>query len=218
MNMLLAALLLGLSALLAAPLHALTISELIAIHDQRGEPYEASSYTMDSTWRERLEQDLRRIDPAVAREVLSFAAGRLDGATLHVLQQGDTSLVSHIAAIELRGEIVLLSWHSTAFFEIQQLVERRIDLLNEVLMAFAPQRFPDGWAARTFQASIDNVHAYADGARNGPYPGWTYEDRAGIQSLGTSVIPDWVEITVSTLGCAPRYPAQGWAIQFFCMP
>ncbi|MEX3015092.1 hypothetical protein [Gymnodinialimonas hymeniacidonis] len=211
------AILLGLAALLAAPLSALTVAELTAIHETRNEPYELNSIVMDDEWRRAVAADLRFIDPSVAQEVLAAAASRFDAANIHIYQQADTSLVSHIVALEVEGEIVLLSWHSTAFFEIPELVERRIDLLDDVLQAFAPQRFQDGWAGQTFAATIENVHAWADGARDGPYPGWTYEDQAGVQSLGSSVIPDWVEITVTSLSCEPRYPSQGWAVQFFCV-
>ncbi len=211
------AFLLWFATLLTAPLHALTVAELTAIHETRNEPYELRSMTIDDAWRQAVAEDLRFIDPNVAQEVMAAAASRFDGANIHVYQQADTSLVSHIVALEVCSEIVLLSWHSTAFFEIPELVERRIDLLDDVLQAFAPQRFQVGWAEQTFATTIENLHAWADGAREGPYPGWTYEDRAGVQSLGTTLIPDWVEITVTSLPCAPRYPSQGWAVQFFCV-
>ncbi|MBF9041844.1 hypothetical protein HKCCE4037_00755 [Rhodobacterales bacterium HKCCE4037] len=205
-----------LAAILATPLSALTVEELTEIHDRRGEPYGLNSVTIDDAWRRAVAEDLRYLDPEIATAVSNAAASRFDGARIHVYNQADTSLVSYIVALEVEGEIVLLSWHSTAFFEIPELVERRIDLLDEVVHAFAPTRFPEGWAEATVNASIETAHAWADGARTGPYPGWTYENRGGIQSLGTALIPDWVEITVTSLECAPRYPAQGWAVQFFC--
>lgn len=208
--------LLGLSALLAAPLSAFTVAELTAIHDRRAEPYEVSSVTIDDAWRRSVAEDLRFRDAQIATEVMNAAAGRFDGARIHIYNQADTSLVSYIAALEVDGEVVLLIWHSTAFFEIPELVERRIDLLDDVLQAFAPARFPEGWSEATFEAAIENMHAWADGDRSGPYPGWTYEDRGGIQSLANTVIPDWVEITVTSLECPPRYPQHGWAVQFFC--
>ncbi|MBY4892367.1 hypothetical protein KUL25_06290 [Rhodobacteraceae bacterium N5(2021)] len=128
--------------------------------------------------------------------------------------------MSYIAALEVAGEIVLITWHSTLFFERPELVSRRIGLLDAVVQAFGPQRFAPGWAEATVGASIENINAWADdapGARAGRYPGWTYEDRGGIQGLGNSVIPDWAEITVTSLECSPRYPRQGWAVQFWCV-
>lgn len=213
-------LLLGLCALIVAPASALTVAELTAIHDQRGEPYRLRSFTIDDEWRRGVADDLRRLAPDVRQEIMTAAASRFDGAQIHIFHQDDTSLISYVAALEVDGEIVLMTWHSTAFFERSSLVERRIGLLDAILQAFDPQRFPAGWAESTFGASIENIRAWADdepGARDGLYPGWTYENRGGIQSLGNSIIPDWVEITVTSLDCPPRYPLQGWAVQFFCV-
>ena len=204
------------AALLATPLNALTVAELTAIHDRRGEPYEVSNVPIDDAWRRTVGEGLRLRNADIAKEVMNATAGRFNGAQIHIFNQADTSLISYIAALEVDGEIVLLTWHSTAFFEIPELVERRIDLLDEVLHAFAPTRFPSGWSEATFNAAIQNMHAWAEGERSGRYPGWTYENSGGIQSLGNTVIPDWVEITVTSLDCAPRYPEQGWALQFLC--
>lgn len=212
-------LLVGIFGLIAAPLGALTVTELTAIHDQRGEPYRLRSFTIDDAWRRAVSEDLRRFDSDVRQDILAAAANRFDGARIHVYDQSDTSLVSYITALEVDGEVVLLTWHSTMFFEIPALVERRIELLDAVVRAFDPQRFQPGWAQATVVASVENIQAWADeepGTRRGQFPGWTYEARGGIQSLGNSVIPDWVEITVTSLECLPRYPQHGWVVQFFC--
>ncbi|MEJ6394730.1 hypothetical protein V8J82_15820 [Gymnodinialimonas sp. 2305UL16-5] len=195
---------------------ALTIAELTAIHDTRDEPYRLRSFTIDDEWRADVDADMRMRMPDIADEVMEATSGRFDGATIHLYEQDDTSLISYIVALEHRGEIVLLSWHSTAFFEIPTLVERRIALLDAVAEAYAPDRFAPGWAEATFSAAIQGVQDYHDGVRDGPYPGWAYEDRQGIQTLGQSLIPDWVTITITSLDCAPRYPNEGWAILFLC--
>ncbi|MBY4892366.1 hypothetical protein KUL25_06285 [Rhodobacteraceae bacterium N5(2021)] len=66
------------------PASELTVAELTAIHDQRGEPYRPSSFTIDDVWRRAVSQDLRGLDPAIAQEVLTAAASRFDGAQIHV--------------------------------------------------------------------------------------------------------------------------------------
>ena len=201
---------------LASSLWAMTVEELTAIHDTRGEPYELTTSVVDDEWRRGLAGDLQRQPDDIRNEVTRALADRFDGARVHIYTQTDTSLVSYIVAFEVDGEIALISWHSVAFFEIPEIVERRVALLDAVGQAFDPARFRPGWAEEVMGDAIDRAHAWADGDRSGRYPGWSYSNRRGIQILGQTAIPDWIRITFTNLECQPRYPVYGWLLQFGC--
>ena len=90
---------------------------------------------------------LRFIDPEIAQDVMTASTSRFEGAEIHVFNQADTSLVSYIAALDVDGEIVLLSWRSTAFFEIPELVERGKLKLNYAWTMLDDQVSDSGWLA-----------------------------------------------------------------------
>lgn len=196
---------------------ALTLEELIAIHDARSEPYALRSFPIDDDLRASWAEQTTFEAPEVREGALAALASRFDGAVIHVFRQTDTSLVSHIVGLEMDGQIVLLNIHSVAFFEIPELVQRRMALFDAVLLEFDASRFEPGWTEAAFQAAIDAGHAYHDGDRNGPYPGWSHSTDGTVQTLSIAAIPDWIDVTVTTLAdCPPRYPAQGWGLIFLC--
>lgn len=210
-------LLLCIAVLLGSPLHALTVADVTAIHDARNEPYELHSSIVDDALRRDMVEDMAYRDPEVRNGVITALTQRFNGATIHVYTQTDTSLVSHITAFEVDEEVVLLSLHSIAFFEIPELVERRIALFDAIVTAWDPRTFPQGWTEQNFEAAIEAAYAYQEAPNDGQYPGWSYNTPAGFQTLGMSRVPDWVNLTVTSItDCPPRYPTDGWALVFLC--
>ena len=208
---------LALAICLAAPLAALTAEELTAIHDRRGEPYELVSTVIDDATRARFEADMARRDPELRAGVMAALEGRFDGAVIHLYRQTDTSLRSYIVALEVGGEIVLVNIHSVAFFENSDIVARRMALFDAVTDAMAPDnRFGRGWTERSFGAAAQAARDYADGTAEGPYPGAVHATQGGVQSYALALVPDWIDVTVTALDCAPRYPIDGWALLFLC--
>ncbi|WP_224815092.1 hypothetical protein [Hasllibacter sp. MH4015] len=172
---------------------------------------------MDDAFRGNVAGDLAHRDAELRNSILAGLSGPFDGAIVHVYTQTDTSLISYITAVEREGEVVLLAMHSIAYFERPEIVERRFALFNALVNAWDPRRFGSQWTEETFGTAAEAVRAYADGARSGRYPGWAYENRRGLISVGQTVIPDWFAVTVTSIqNCPPRYPRDGWAILFIC--
>jgi len=195
---------------------AFTLDDLIAVHDAREEPYEIRSYPVDAAFRAEVAAGLSRVDPEIRSDILHAFETRFADVTVHVLTNTDTILISYIAALEQEGEIALMEFRSTIYFERAEIVERRLALFSAILEDYAPGRFGADWAESTAEATIDTMQAYADGDRTGQYPDWEYENRMGIQSLGLTLIPDWLALTVTSLDCPPRYGESGWATLFIC--
>lgn len=203
--------------LCAAPLQALTVAEVTAIHDARAEPYALRSFPIDDATRRQVEENLAFLDPALRRDVILALNDRFDGGAIHVYQQTDTSLVSNIVAVELDGQVVLLHIESVAFFERPDIVARRVALFDAILAAFDGAPFPGGWTATAFADATDAALAYGDGDRSTAYPGWVHATPPGYQTLGVALVPDWIGVTVTTItDCPPRYPQDGWMVVFLC--